>query len=68
MGANKAAKSDRTAKETRRATPRDEPCGPADDDSGITNVGGSASGRREPHGCTRLQVFEGRTTKKKPAR
>lgn len=45
---------------------RDEPCGPAKDDSGITNVGGSASGRREPHGCTHLEKSEAQ--KKKPAR
>jgi len=47
---------------------RDEPCGPATDDSGITNVGGSASGRREPHGCTHLQKSDTPKQKEKPAR
>lgn len=43
-------------KKTAKATPIDDaPCGPVDDDSDITNVGGSASGRREPHGCTHLK-------------
>ena len=63
---SKATKPPRPS--SKGATLRDESCGPAEDDSGITNVGGSASGRREPHGCTHLRKSESRKQKEKPAR
>ena len=56
------------SKNHKDAAMRDEPCGPSSDDSGITNVGGSASGRRQPHGCTHLQKPDNPKQKEKPAR